>query len=116
MLDDQGNYELAGSVTGKDGRGNAYKSFTSNSGQIIIPPDEWRRADRNKPGDKFGWDVERATVGNVVDFSKFDENELFRLRLAENLENTKHTLTIQYLTDFVVDIEKLEVFTPPSKR
>jgi len=115
VIDERGNYEIEGSVTGKDGIGNAYKSFTSTSGQIIVPPDEWRRADRNKPGDKFGWDVERATVGNVIDFSKFGENELFRLRLAENLENTKHTLTIQYLTDFVVDIERLEVFTPPGK-
>ena len=112
VLDEEGNYELEGSVTGKDGRGNAYQPFTSDSGQIIIPPDEWRRAERNKPGDTFSWDVERATVGDVVDFSKFGENEPFRLRLAENLENKKHTLTIQYLTDFVVEIEHLEVFTP----
>ncbi|MBD3676497.1 MAG: SGNH/GDSL hydrolase family protein [Planctomycetaceae bacterium] len=113
VLDDQGNYELEGSVTGKDGRGNAYQPFTSNSGQIIIPPEEWRRAERNKPGDKFSWDVERATVGEVVDFAKYDANEPFRLTLASNLENTRHTLTIQYLTDFVVDIEHLQVFTPP---
>lgn len=115
VLDEKGHYELEGSVTGKDGRGNAYQPFTSNSGQIIIPPDEWRRAERNKPGDKFHWDVERATAGDIVDFSKFGKNEPFRLRLAQNLENTKHTLTIQYLTDFVVDIEGLEVFTPPIK-
>ena len=48
MTSDRGDFKLEGSVTGLDGEGNNLKPFTSNSGQIILDPQFWRRAqDRN---------------------------------------------------------------------
>ena len=46
MTNDAGDYELTGSVTGVDGQGNAMQPFTSESGQIVIEPEVWRRAER----------------------------------------------------------------------
>ena len=111
MLDDAGHFELSGSVTGKDGTGNAFHPFKSDSGQILIPPDEWRRAERNKAGDRFTWEVTRATVSEV-DFSKHPAGSMFQVRLAEQLTNGKHTLELQRSTDHSVAIEEFVVFKP----
>jgi hypothetical protein len=114
VLDEKGNFELTGSVTGKDGRGNAFQPFESDSGQILMPPDEWRRAERNKAGDRFTWEVTRAAVGEV-DFSKYPAESMFQVRLAQNLTNEKHTLQLRPLTDHHVEIEEFVVFTPPLR-
>ncbi|MEM1297547.1 MAG: SGNH/GDSL hydrolase family protein, partial [Verrucomicrobiota bacterium] len=42
MTSDTGDYELMGSTTGKDGRGNSDRDFTSRSGQITVRSDLWR--------------------------------------------------------------------------
>ena len=66
MLDDAAHFELTGSATGPDGRGNAKESFTSDSGQIQIDPDEWRRPERNRKGDRFTWQVNRAAKSTAT--------------------------------------------------
>ena len=111
MTSDSGDFELTGSVTGPDGKGNAFKPFTSTSGQVLIEPELWRRAERNRTGDRFTWDVRRAGVG-VVSF-KGPANETFVVRLAESLSNSEHTLKIEPTGD--VQIEGFHVFEPPMK-
>jgi len=118
MIDDNGNYKLEGSVTGFDGQGNNIEPFTSNSGQIIVPPDLWRRArDRkgqavNKAGDLFTWDVYRTGVG-TVDFQG-DEDKSFCTKLIQNLPNTEHTLEL-VTTSGKVRIDAFDVFEPPLR-
>jgi hypothetical protein len=111
MTSDSGDFELTGSVTGPDGKGNAFKPFTSTSGQVLIEPELWRRAERNRTGDRFTWDVRRAGVG-VVSFNG-PANETFVVRLAESLSNSEHTLKIEPTGD--VQIEGFHVFEPPMK-
>jgi hypothetical protein len=111
MVSDQGDYELAGAVTGPDGRGNAFKPFTSRSGQITIEPELWRRAERNRTGDRFTFEVRRA-VTEEVDF-RGTAGERFTLRLAEVLPNRRHTIELVPVRPGAADIEGLAVFQPP---
>lgn len=111
MTSDSGDYELTGSVSGPDGKGNAFKPFRSTSGQILIQPELWRRAERNRTGDRFTWDVRRAGVGEVS--FRGTAGETFVARLAQSLANTEHTLKI--VPTGAVTIDGFDVFEPPMK-
>ncbi len=108
MTSDTGDYELTGSVTGADGKGNAFKPFTSASGQILIGPDIWRRAERNRTGDTFTFDIRRSVLSDVS--FKGEAGETFVVRLAQELPNTEHTLelTLEGETTF----ESFDIFEP----
>jgi hypothetical protein len=111
MTSDSGDYELSGSVTGPDGNGNAFKPFASNSGQIIIDPDLWRRAERNRTGDCFNFDIRRSVVSDVSFQGESDET--FVVRLAQELPNTEHTLELNL--EGGTGIEAFDVYEPPAK-
>ena len=113
MTDDQGAYELVGSVTGPDGEGSAFEPFTSNSGQIAIDPELWRGAKTNRRGDRFTFEVFRSAVGEV-DFAG-DERAKFRVRLVANLPNGPHRVKLVARGDGSVTIDAFDVFEPPGK-
>ena len=113
MTDDEGGFELTGDVTGKDGRGNAFGPFTSDSGQIIIEPELWRRAERNRTGDRFTFNVKRS-VRSKIDFSA-DSKTRFRVRIAQGLTNARHTLQLVPEGSADVNLEYLQAFRPPGK-
>lgn len=107
-LDDNGNFQLTGSVTGADGRGNATEPFTSRSGQIQMLPDEWRRAERNRKDDQWTWSVIRSSIAEV-NFAG-DQEERFCQTLVGHLPNGEHTVELVPTGD--VSIEAFDVFTP----
>lgn len=111
MTSDTGDYELTGSITGPDGKGNAFQPFTSNSGQILIEPELWRRAERNRTGDRFTWNVNHAAVGEVS--FKGQAGEVFVVRLAQALANHEHLLEL--IPTGKIDILGFDVFEPPMK-
>ncbi len=111
MTSDSGDFELTGSVTGADGKGNAFKPFTSSSGQILIEPDLWRRAERNRAGDRFTFDVKPA-VEEEVSFAGKANGRLV-LRLAQMLTNGEHTLRLVPTKPGTAGITALQVFRPP---
>jgi hypothetical protein len=113
MTSDTADYQLVGSVTGPDGQGNGLKLFASNSGQIVIDPDFWRDAKNNRAGDRFTFDVARATAA-TVDF-KAAAKERFRVRLADYLPNQSHVLKLVARGDGAVTVDALDVFEPPLK-
>ena len=113
MTGDTGDYELVGSVTGPDGKGNGLQPFTSTSGQIIIDPDFWRDAKNNRSGDRFTFEVARATLPSVE--FKAPAKERFRLRLAAYLPNQPHVLKLVVRGDGAVTVDAFEVFEPPLK-
>lgn len=108
LLDNKGNFELNGSVTGPDGSGNAYKPFTSNSGQTQIKPDEWRRPERNRKGDQWSWNVVRSSVSEI-DFAA-NHAEPFRQTVVAHLPNRQHTIELIATGD--VSIEAFDIFAP----
>jgi hypothetical protein len=111
MTSDEGDFELTGSHTGRDGSGNAFKAFTSTSGQIIIEPELWRRAERNRIGDRFTFDVNRSVVAEVS--FKGTDGEGFTVRLAQALKNDTHTLRLVPLSAGGSTVQSFEVFQPP---
>lgn len=114
ITSDQGDYTLTGSLTGVDGKGNAFQPFTSTSGQIVIEPDLWRRAERNRKGDRFTFAVKRSVMSEV----SFDgpAGESFTLRLAQMLPNREHTLELRPVKPGDAKIERLDSFRPPLDR
>ena len=112
MTSDAGDYELTGSVTGPDGKGNAFQPFTSDSGQISVPPELWRRGERNKAGDRFTFRVERSVVGEV-DLSE-GEGGLRRIRLANGLADGPHELELVSKGGGTIKIMAVETFDPPG--
>ena len=113
MTSDTGDYEITGSVTETDGIGNAFKQFTSNSGQIIIDPEVWRRAERNRTGDRFTFDVRRSVLDKISFKGAADER--FVTRIAQVLPNREHTLELIPTQPGEVSIERLDVFEPPIR-
>jgi hypothetical protein len=115
MTSDTGDYELVGSVTGPDGKGNGLVAapFASTSGQIIIDPQFWRDPKNNRRGDRFTFDVVRP-VAMSVDF-KAPAKEKFRLRLAVNLPNKAHTLKLVARGGGALTVDAFDVFEPPLK-
>jgi hypothetical protein len=119
MLDDEGNYQLEGSITGFDGDGHVLRDMTSRSGQILVPAGLWRRAVitsgvnegkfSNLKGNTFTFEVRRAATGKV-DFAG-PEGEMFREILFANLSNTSHTVVLR--ADGPVELHALDVFEPP---
>jgi len=112
MISDKGDYELVGSATGLDGRGNAFKPFVSQSGQIIVEPRLWRLAKTNRTGDQFAFEVRRCAQGEI-DFGGAVEK--FRERLVENLPPGRHTLRLEVQGDGPVIVDAFDVFEPPHR-
>jgi hypothetical protein len=113
MTSDSGDYELVGSLTGKDGLGNGLQPFTSASGQIIVEPEFWRDARHNRRGDRFTWEVLRATAAGV-DFQA-PTKEKFRLRLADYLPHGPHELKLVARGNGAVTVDAFDVFEPPLR-
>lgn len=111
MTSDTGDFEITGSVIGADGSGNAFKPFTSTSGQILIEPDLWRRAERNRNGDRFTFEVRRAVLPEVN--LKGSPGARIVLRLAQMLPNQEHTVELTPSEAGDADIEAFEAFRPP---
>jgi hypothetical protein len=114
MTSDSGDFELTGSRTGPDGRGNAFQPFTSTSGQILIEPDLWRRAERNRTGDRFSFAVHRSVLEDVS--FQGEPGARFSVRVAQVLANTAHTLKLVPITPGEAVIDALDVFEPPMKK
>jgi hypothetical protein len=113
MINDTGDYELVGSVTGPDGQGSAFKPFTSRSGQILVEPEFWRDAKNNRTGDRFSFDVAPGAVASV-DF-KAPVEERFRLRLATSLSNGEHVIQLVARGDGALTVDAMDVFEPPLR-
>lgn len=112
MTSDRGDYTLTGSITGPDGNGNAFQPFTSSSGQIRIEPELWRRAERNRTGDRFTFDIKPAVLDDVTLIGTAPAP--FVVRLAQMLPNTEHTLRLIPTRSGTPDIKTLRVFQPPE--
>lgn len=115
MTSDAGDYLLIGSETGQDGRGNNGADFTSDSGQIIVPTELWRRRlesdgrHSNKAGDVFSWKVNRASA-EQIDFSGREGVE-FQLLLADQLTNGEHVLTLDAAHEGIIGFRVFQPMT-----
>ena len=110
-------FEVKGSVTGPDGKGDDKETFTSNSGRLIIEPkttsfDLGKKPVAAPPGYKAKWSV----YGMVPDEWKpkeiADQAKENVYTLAQGLPNGKHVLEIIPNGDGDLPVRYLVVYQP----
>lgn len=98
---DDFKFSVTGSVTGFDGSGTGKEKFVSNSGRIIIEPEDWvfpfdRRVSEKATPD--GWEVTWKVVPMFVDEytppEVDDTSREYQTVLIQGLENTRHTIEL----------------------
>jgi hypothetical protein len=119
---DEFAFTIEGSKTGPDGSGNAKEVFTSDSGRIVIEPDDWVFAYDKKykkinapDGYKVHWKVELMGT-DVYESPKVKEPaKEYPVVLASNLQNGSHTLKLIANDQGIPNIKAIRVYNPPYK-
>jgi hypothetical protein len=112
-------FSISGSKTGPDGAGQSDKRFVSNSGRVVIDPDNWQVAfamslAQVKPvPDSFlvRWRVESRATDEFASPRAKDGASEMAIVLAQGLPNGKHTLQITRGQD--LGINAVRVYQPP---
>ncbi len=112
-------FDVVGSATGPDGAGKAGEKFTSNSGRVVIEPEDWNldfcyRVFGRKltEGQQVKWRAELYGAPLVEGGGASLPGVERALTLAQGLKNGKHTLE---LTGDPASITALRIYTPPEK-
>ncbi len=115
-------FTVKGSVTGPDGAGRANEKFVSDSGRIVIEPEDWvfeydRRVGKKDAPDGFAvrWKVALMGVDEYVAPEATDPSREHPTVLASDLENTSHTLELVATGDAKPAIKAIRVYRPPFK-
>jgi hypothetical protein len=113
-------FEVAGSKTGPDGRGEATKRFVSNSGRVVIEPRMWsvigalRYRKMELPKDyEVTWEVKPLFTDTYAAPQTPDAAKEYATTLAQGLTNTRHTLRLVPNGDGSVPIAAIRVYRPP---
>ena len=119
---DDFKFSVAGSATGFDGNGKGSEKFISNSGRIIIEPQDWvfkfdRKVSEKPTSD--GWTVKWKVVPMFVDEytpQKVDNPaKEYVTVLIQGLENTPHKLELAANDDKIPAIKAIRIYTPKLK-
>ncbi|MFW5870686.1 MAG: SGNH/GDSL hydrolase family protein [Candidatus Sumerlaeota bacterium] len=116
-------FEVVGSVTGPDGTGSSKEKFVSDSGRVVIEPEDWNVArnisNSKKPapeGYSITWKIVPYNTDQYASPEKFDPAREQAVTLAQGIPNEKHTVEI-----IAADpanppaIKILRVYRPPLK-
>ena len=116
-------FTVKGSVTGPDGGGNAKQKFVSNSGRIVIEPEDWvfeyDKTVGNKKipdGFKVSWSVKLMGTDEYKAPGVDDPAREYTTVLASNLKNTEHTIELLAENDSKPIIQAIRVYKPPFKQ
>jgi hypothetical protein len=120
---DDFTFEVEGSVTGPDGRGSSKERFVSNSGRVVIEPEDWaldydRRVSKKPVPAGFGchWRVIPYFL-DVYEPPEIEDPSLeYTTILAQGLANGRHTLEIASATGQPVAIRAIRIYEPPLKQ
>ena len=117
---DDFSFEVMGSVTGKDGTGNAKERFVSQSGRVIIEPTDWylkQSRDFSKVVPQAGFTVHWQAVSQYQDtfapvrlLDMASENSVV---VAQGLPNTAHTLTLTHSAGNAPAVKAIRIYRPP---
>lgn len=116
----QFKFEVIGSKTGRDGSGTSETKFISNSGRVVIEPQNWwlktsqELSGKSTPkGFEIKWQVKPMFVDSYI--AQKVENPALESStiLAQNLTNSKHKLEIIADKNGTVPIQALRVYKPP---
>jgi hypothetical protein len=113
-------FTLKGSVTGDDGKGYAKQTFISNSGRIIIKPEDWvfeydKKVSKKKAPHEFKvrWQVKLMGTDKYIAPQIDALSKEYPIVLASNLENKTHLLELVASDNNKPDIKAIRVHKPP---
>ena len=116
-------FSIEGSKTGFDGTGKASETFVSNSGRIVIEPEDWvfdydRRVGKQPAPDGFKvtWQAELMGTDTYTAPDVTDTARQHPTVLASDLENTEHTLELATEGSLLPAIKAIVVYRPPIGR
>lgn len=116
----QFKFEVKGSKTGFDGSGVSDRKFVSNSGRVVIEPDNWWLKNAYEysrqpipKGFEIKWQVLPMFVDEYVVPKVEDSSQEYLTTLAQNLSNAKHTLEIIPNENGILPIQSIRVYQPP---
>jgi hypothetical protein len=104
-------FDVRGSVTGEDGRGDSTQLFVSQSGRVKIAPDAWFVPDKVPAGYECRWQVLPMFVDTYEAPEVKDPSRETVVTLIQGVSNAKHTLEIIG----EVPIRAIRVYRPPVK-
>jgi len=115
-------FEVTGSVTGPDGTGLSTERFVSDSGRVVIEPQDWTfgfdRSVSKKPMPQsvtVRWQTKALFTDSYTPLKVEDAAYEYPTVLAQGLPNTTHTLEIISETGKPIDIAFIRVYRPPFK-
>ncbi len=119
---DDFKFTVKGSITGPDGSGTGKEKFVSNSGRIVIEPQDWAFVYDKKVSDQptpDGWTVKWKVIPMFVDEYTApvaeDPSREYQTVLVQGLENTKHILELVATSAQKPSIQAIRVYTPPFR-
>jgi len=105
-------FEVEGSKTGKDGTGTNKSRFVSNSGRVVIEPQDWYSSQCTE-GVAFTW----KAIPQFIDVYRApaipDPSREYITTLFQGLAPGKHTLEIVPNGDGAMPIAEIRVHRPP---
>ncbi len=117
---DEFTFTVKGSVTGPDGSGSAKETFVSESGRVVIEPEDWvfafdRRVSKKRAPDDFKvtWKVALMGTDTYVSPEVKNPAKEYSTVLATNLENGRHVLVLEAEDGSAPPIKYIRVYKPP---
>jgi hypothetical protein len=116
-------FEVVGSVTGPDGKGNSHEVFVSDSGRVVIAPEDWHlekninyTGDPAPEGYSMTWDARPQHLDTYASPEEFDPAREQAVTVAQGLSNMTHVLTLTAVDpNNPPDIRAIRIFEPPLK-
>jgi hypothetical protein len=113
-------FEVTGSRTGPDGGGMSTERFVSNSGRVVIEPQDWTFArsfelvhKTTPPGFEMTWSVLPMFVDVYRETRLEDRTRELATTLALGLPNTKHKLELTARGPNPPAIRAIRIYRPP---
>ena len=108
-------FSVTGSKTGPDGEGRSNQRFVSNSGRIVIDPEDWDVAFAlSLAGVKpipaafnVRWNIVPHFIDEVTFATASDKSIETAVTVAQGLKNGKHTLTIAGAADMPITVIRI---------
>ena len=116
------DFEVIGSKTGHDGKGNTNEKFVSKSGRIVTDRKSWifhRKGFDRKGPLPVGFEVKWSAIALSTDLYKpapvTDRTRESVFTLAQGVPNTRHVLRLEPTGDAPLKLAGFRVYRPPLK-
>ena len=107
-------FALHGSLTGDDGVGTNTMIFRSNSGRVVLHPEDWS-LQLPAPGFKVSWDVVSLGTDTVYATPPADGQVESVITVAQNLSDDFHLLLLKATGPGTPAIRAVRVYSPAER-